>query len=346
MKLGMFLRLAGAKPQLDMEMVLEAERLGYSSVWTGEAYSTDAVTPIAWVLARTTKIKGGTSIMQIPARTPACAAMTTMTLQALSGNRFLCGVGVSGPQVVEGWHGVRYGKPMPRTREYIQIIRKILAREAPLTFDGEEYQIPYKGPDATGLGRPLKSILHGDPNVPFYTAAITPAGLRTAGEVADGTLPIWMSPEQPKTITDSIVEGRKRAGKSESLADFDVAPYVRVRMGDDLQACRDAVRPELALYIGGMGARSKNFYNDLTRRLSYEAAAAKIQDLYLAGSKKEAEALVPDALIDEVCLVGSADRIRDRLSVWKQAAKDHHVGTMLLNGASTEALRVIAEAVL
>lgn len=346
MKLGMFLRLSGAKPQLDMETVLEAERLGFDSVWTGEAYSTDAVTPIAWVLARTTKIKAGTSIMQIPARTPACAAMTTMTLQALSGNRFLCGVGVSGPQVVEGWHGTRFGKPMPRTREYIEIIRKILAREAPLTFEGEEYQIPYRGPDSTGLGRPLKSIMHADPNVKFYTAAITPAGLRTAGEVADGTLPIWMSPEQPKTITDAIVEGRRRAGKSESLADFDVAPYVRVRMGDDLQACRDSVRPDLALYIGGMGARSKNYYNDLTRRLGYEEAAVNIQNLYLAGSKKEAEALVPDALIDEVCLVGSADRIRDRLSAWKQAAGDNQVGTMLLNGASVEAMRVVAEAIL
>ncbi len=346
MKLGMFLRLGGAKPSLDMETVLEAERLGFDSVWTGEAYSTDAVTPIAWVLARTTKIKAGTSIMQIPARTPACAAMTTMTLQALSGNRFLCGVGVSGPQVVEGWHGTRFGKPMPRTREYIQIIRQILAREAPLTFDGEEYQIPYRGPDSTGLGRPLKSIMHADPNVKFYTAAITPAGLRTAGEVADGTLPIWMSPEQPKTITDAIVEGRRRAGKSESLSDFDVAPYVRVRMGDDLQACRDSVRPDLALYIGGMGARSKNYYNDLTRRLGYEEAAVNIQNLYLAGSKKEAEALVPDALIDEVCLVGSADRIRDRLSAWKQAAGDNQVGTMLLNGASVEAMRLVAEAVL
>ena len=346
MKLGMFLRMSGAKPRLEMDVVLEAERLGFDSVWTGEAYSTDAVTPIAWVLARTTKIKAGTSIMQIPARTPACAAMTTMTLQALSGNRFLCGVGVSGPQVVEGWHGVRFGKPMPRTKEYIAIIKKILAREAPLTFDGEEYQIPYKGPDSTGLGRPLKSIMHADPNVPFYTAAITPAGLRTAGECADGTLPIWMSPEQPKTLTDSIIEGRKRAGKPADLTGFDMAPYVRVRMGDDLQACRDSIRPDLALYIGGMGARSKNYYNDLTRRLGYEEAAVKIQDLYLAGSKKEAEALVPDALIDEVCLVGSADRIRDRLGAWKQAGKEGQVGSMLLNGASVEAMRVIAEAML
>ena len=171
MKLGITLAMGGAAPRLNIEYVLEAERLGFDQVWTGESYSTDAVTPIAWVLARTTKIRAGTGIMQMNARTPACAAMTAMTLQALSGNRFLCGVGVSGPQVVEGWHGVPFGKPMPRTKEYISIIRQILAREAPLTFDGDQYQIPYKGPDATGLGRPLKSIMHPNPDMKFFTAA-------------------------------------------------------------------------------------------------------------------------------------------------------------------------------
>src|SRR5690242_10836376 len=182
---------------VDMETVWEAERLGYEAVWCGEAYGTDAVTPVAWVLAQTKKIKAGTSIMQMPARTPACAAMTAMTLQALSGNRFLCGIGPSGPQVVEGWHGVPFSKPLRRTREYIAIIRRILAREKPLEFQGEQYSIPYNGPDATGLGRPLRSIAHGDPNVLFYTASITPAGLRTAGEVADGNLPIFFSPDAP-----------------------------------------------------------------------------------------------------------------------------------------------------
>ena len=346
MKLGMFLRMYGAHPTLEMDTVLEAERLGYDSVWTGEAYSTDAVTPIAWVLARTTKIKAGTSIMQIPARTPACAAMTAMTLQALSGNRFLCGVGVSGPQVVEGWHGVPFGKPMPRTKEYIAIIRQILAREAPLTFDGDQYQIPYKGADATGLGRPLKSIMHPNPDMKFFTAAITPAGLRTAGECADGTLPIWMSPEQPKLITDQIVEGRVKAGKPANLDGFDCAPYVRIRVGKDVAACRDELRPDFALYIGGMGARSKNFYNDLARRMGYEDAAIKIQNLFLDGKKKEAEAAVPDALIDEVSLVGPPERIKDRLQVWQQAVKDGQIGTVLLNGATQESLRVVAEAVL
>jgi len=317
MRLGMIVRFPG-ESGLDMTPVLEAERLGYSSVWVGEAYGTDAVSPTAWMLARTTRIKVGTGIMQIPARTPACAAMTAMTLQALSGNRFLCGVGPSGPQVVEGWHGVPFGKPHARTREYIAIIRKVLAREAPLEHHGEHYQIPYTGAGATGLAKPLKSIIHGAPDLKFYTAAISPAGLRTAGEVADGV----------------------------RLADFDVAPYVRIRMGDDLAACRNAIRPELALYIGGMGARDRNFYNDFVKRLGYEAAAATIQDHFLAGRRKEAEVAVPDALIDEISLIGPPARIRDRLQAWTAIAEDHRVGSLLLAGATVDALRVVAEAVL
>jgi F420-dependent oxidoreductase-like protein len=329
-----------------MELVWEAERLGYEAVWAGEAYGTDAVTPIAWVLAQTKTIKAGTSIMQMPARTPACAAMTAMTLQAMSGNRFLCGIGPSGPQVVEGWHGVPFGKPLLRTREYIAIIRKILERTAPLEFHGEHYQIPYTGPGASGLGKPLRSIIHGDPDLKIYTAAIAPAGLRTAGEVADGTLPIFMSPEQPEAIAAPIREGMAKAGRGRSLAEFDLAPYVRISMGDDLAACRDAVRPQLALYIGGMGARSKNYYNDLIKRLGYEEAAVTIQDHFLAGHRRDAEAAVPDALIDEISLVGSKERIRDRLGAWKELAQDHHIGTLVLTGATSEALQVVAEAVL
>jgi F420-dependent oxidoreductase-like protein len=248
--------------------------------------------------------------------------------------------------VIEGWHGVPYGKPLGRTKEYIEIIRKALAREAPLTYRGEHYHIPYDGPDATGLGKPLRSIVHGDPGLPIYTASITPAGLRSAGEVSDGTLPIWFSPEQADLVVKPILDGRAKAGKARDLDGFDLAPYVKIALGDDLQACRDSVRPNLALYIGGMGARSKNFYNDFAVRLGYEEAAAKIQDLYLGGHKKDAEALVPDKLIDEIALVGSADRIRDRLQVWQQAAKNGKLTTMVLTGATVEALRVVAEAVL
>jgi F420-dependent oxidoreductase-like protein len=331
---------------IDMGLVAEAERLGYEAVWCGEAYGTDAVSPVAWVLAQTTRIKAGTSIMQMAARTPACAAMTAMTLQALSGNRFLCGIGPSGPQVVEGWHGVLFGKPLTRTREYIAIIRRILERKAPLEFAGEHYQIPYTGPGSTGLGKPLRSIVHGDPSLKIYTAAVAPAGLRTAGEVADGTLPFFMSPEKAAAITGPVLEGMAKAGSGKSLADFDLAPYVRVAIGDDLAACRDAIRPNLALYIGGMGARSKNFYNDLAKRMGYEAAAGTIQDDYLAGRRKEAEAAVPDALIDETSLIGPKEHIRDRLQAWKEIAADHQVGSLVLAGADLAALRIVAEAVL
>ena len=346
MKLGMIVRFPDAVG-LDIAPVLEAEKLGYSSVWVGEAYGSDAVSPAAWMLARTSTIKVGTGIMQMPARTPACAAMTTMTLQALSGGRFLCGIGPSGPQVVEGWHGVPFGKPHARTREYAAIIRQVVARQAPLEYEGEHYQIPYRGAGATGLGKPLKSIIHGDPaRLRIYTAAISPAGLRTAGEIADGVLPVYMAPEQADLVAGPVVEGLAKAGQGRSLADFDIAPYVRIRLGDDLEACRDSLRPELALYIGGLGARSRNFYNDFVKRLGYEAAAATIQDNFLAGRRQDAEAAVPDALIDAICLVGSRDRIKDRLQAWKSVARDQRLGTMLLAGASVDALRLVAETVL
>jgi F420-dependent oxidoreductase-like protein len=344
MQLGITVGMSGPHPKLDMDMILEAERLGYSQVWTGESYSTDAVSPAAWILARTTKIKAGTGIMQMPARTPACAAMTVLSLQALSGNRFLCGIGPSGPQVIEGWHGVRFGKPMQRTKEYIAIIKQILAREKPLEFHGDQYSIPYDGPDATGLGRPLRSIAHGDPNVPFYTASITPAGLRMAGEVADGNLPIFFSPDAPDVVTGPTLEGRKKVGLT--MAGFDTAPFVRAKLGSDVAACRDAIRPELALYIGGMGARSKNFYNDMVAKMGFEGEAKTIQDFYLDGKKNEAAAAVPDALIDAISLCGPAERIKDRLAAWKDVAKAGHIGTMVLKGSSIDVLRVVAEAVL
>ena len=346
MRLGITVDMSGPHPKMDMERVLEAERLGFAQAWTGEAYGTDAVTPATWMLAHTTKLMVGTGIMQIPARTPAMAAMTAMTLQHLSGGRFLCGLGVSGAQVVEGWHGVRFGKPMTRTKEYIAIISQILERKGNLTFKGEEYEIPYAGADATGLGKPLRSITHGDPSQKFYLASITPAGLRTAGECADGVLPIFYSPEQPNIVSAPILEGKKKAGRPVNMEGFDVAPYVRVKVGPDAAACRDAIRPELALYIGGMGARTKNYYNDVAIKLGYEAAAKTIQDLYLDGKKHEAAAAVPDTLIDEISLCGPAARIKDRLAAWKQAAASGDLGTMVLKGASIEAMRVVAEAAL
>ena len=345
MRLGIVLGYTGGNA-LNMELVEEAERLGFDSVWTSEAYGTDAVSPAAWVLARTSRIKVGTAIMQMPARTPACAAMTAMTLSALSGNRFILGIGPSGPQVIEGWHGVPYGKPLTRTREYIEIIRKILKREAPLEHQGDQYQIPNTGPGSTGLGKPLKSILHGDPSMKIYTAAISPAGLRVSAEVADGVFPIFLNPERFDVIEGPLREGFAKAGGGKGLQNYDVAPFVPVRLGDDLEACRAGVKQHLALYIGGMGARDKNFYNDYAKRLGYEAEAAKIQDAFLAGRRAEAAAAVPDRLVDEIALVGPRARIRERLQAWKAASREGKVGSLLATGASIEALRVLAEEVL
>jgi F420-dependent oxidoreductase-like protein len=342
MRLGLTLGLGDG---VNLPLVMEAERLGYSSVWCGESYGSDAVSPIAWVLAHTSVIKAGTGIMQMPARTPACAATTAMTLQQLSGDRFLCGVGPSGPQVVEGWHGVAYGKPLERTREYIAIIRAIVAREQPLIFKGEHYSIPYDGPDASGLGKPLKSIQHGKP-LRYYCASITPGGMRLSGELADGNLPIFMSPEGADLVAKPTLEGMLKAGKPADLAAFDIAPYTKIHLGPDLQDCRDAVKPELALYIGGMGARGRNFYNDYCKRLGYPDAAVAIQDAFLAGRRKDAAAAVPDKLVDEIALVGPADRIRGRLRDWQAVAKTGKVGTLVLTGANQPTLRLVAEAVL
>jgi len=337
MKLGLLVGAAG--PRLNMDFILEAEKLGFDSVWTGEAYGSDAVTPLAWIGSRTSKIKLGAAILQMPARTPAMTAMTAMTLDALSGGRFILGVGPSGPQVAEGWHGVAYGKPIPRTREYVSIVRKILAREAPLQHHGEYYQIPYTGPDATGLGKPLKSIGHGRPDMKIYMASISPNGIACAGEVADGNLPIWMNPEKPQLFIPHLERGFAKATTKKSLADFDLAPFVTCVVGNDLEKCRMPVKDNLALYIGGMGARNANFYNDYAKRMGYEDAAKKIQDLYLSGKKAEAVALVPDKLVDEIALVGTRERIAERLQAWKASP-----ATSLLIGASqSEALRLLVE---
>jgi F420-dependent oxidoreductase-like protein len=346
MKLGLVLGYSGKRVQLDMAPILEAERLGFTSVWTAEAYGSDAVSTAAWVLAQTERIHVGTAIMQMPARTPACAAGTAITLSQLSGGRFILGLGPSGPQVVEGWHGVAYGRPLTRTREYVEIIRKILAREAPVEHDGYHYQLPYRGPDATGLSKPLKSIVHPDKDLRIYTASISPAGMRCAGEVADGVIPVWMNPERFDLFEKSLQEGFDAAGGGKGLADLDVAPFTTVVLGDDIDRCRMPVKGMLSLYIGGMGARGKNFYNDYAKRLGYEEAAVKIQDLYLEGKKAEAMAAVPDELVDAVSLVGPRERILDRLEAWKEAGAKGHVGSILAAGASPEAMRLLAEAVL
>lgn len=346
MKLGLISGYSPAKMSIDMDGILEAERLGYDSVWTAEAWGSDAVSPAAWILALTSRIKVGTAIMQMPARTPAATAMTAMTLYSLSGGRFILGLGPSGPQVVEGWHGVSYGRPLTRTREYIAIIRQILAREAPVTFDGFHYQMPYRGSDATGLGKPLRSILHGDPALQIFTASISPKGLACSAELADGVFPVWMNPDRFDLLEQPLKDGFAKAGGGKSLADFDVSPFVTVVMGDDVEQCRVPVKGMLSLYIGGMGAREKNFYNDYAKRLGYEEAAVQIQDLYLSGKKAEAMAAVPDGLVDDIALVGPRERIVERLGAWKEAGKKGQVGSMLLAGASPSVMQLLAEEML
>jgi F420-dependent oxidoreductase-like protein len=301
MKLGIISGYSGKVIDLQIEKIKQAESMGYDSVWTAEAYGSDAVTPATWILANTTKIKVGTAIMQMPARTPACTAMTAMSLNQMSKGRFIIGLGASGPQVVEGWHGIAYGRPITRTREYIDVIRKVMAREV-VEYEGYHYNLPYQGDDATGLGKPLKSILEADKSIPIYTASITPIGLSCSAELADGVIPVWMNPDRYDVFEPGITKGLEKAGKS--LADFNVAPFVSCSMGDDLDQCRMPVKGMMSLYIGGMGARGKNFYNDYAKALGYEEAANKIQDLYLAGDKMEALMAVPDELVDEVALVG------------------------------------------
>ena len=342
MQLGLLTGYFGPDIRIDYDLVLEAERLGYSSVWTSEAYGCDAIVPLAFIAAKTTTIGIGTAIMQMPARTPAMAAMTAMTIDRLSGGRFLLGIGPSGPQVVEGWHGVAYGRPLSRTREYVSIVRKVLAREARLEHHGYHYQIPYMGEGATGLGKPLKSILHGRADMKIYTAAITPKGLACSGEVADGVFPVWMDPEKPEALVPYIEEGITKRDSAKSLGDFDIAPFVTCIVGDDIDNCRMPVKGMLALYIGGMGARGKNFYTDYATRLGYEEAAVKIQDLYLDGKKAEAIAAVPDELADSVSLVGTRERIAERIEVWKKSPAT----TLLLGAQQPEAIRLLAELVL
>lgn len=345
MKLGLIAGYSGRKMNIPMEFIKRAETLGYDSVWTSEAYGSDAVSPAAWILANTDTIKVGTAIMQMPARTPAMTAMTAMSLADLSGGRFIVGLGASGPQVIEGWHGVAYGRPVTRLKEYVAIMKQVFAREGPLHFQGKEYQIPYEGERATGLGKPLKSILHCGEDIPIYAATLTPAGVEAAAEVADGFFPVWMDPEQYSVFEEPINKGFAAAG-GKSLLDFDVAPFVTAIMGDDVEECMKPIRGNMALYIGGMGARGQNFYTDYAKRLGFEEDAIKIQDLFLEGRKDEAMAAVPAELIDACHLVGPADRIKDRLQRWIDAGKQGHVSSMLVGSSQPEVLELIAGAVL
>jgi F420-dependent oxidoreductase-like protein len=346
MKLGLVIGYAGRKLSIPMDVVGEADRLGFDSCWTAEAYGSDAVSTAAWILAKTEKLRVGTAIMQLAARAPTMAAMTSISLDQLSGGRFIVGLGPSGPQVVEGWYGATYAKPLTRLREYIEIMRLVFAREAPVEYNGVHYQLPYTGKDGTGLGKPLKSILHCEHQIPIYTASLQPNAVAMSAELCDGFFPVWMNPDRFDIFQPAVEKGLAKAGGGKSLANFDVAPFVTVVLGDDLEQCRMPVKAMLALYIGGMGARDKNFYNEYATQLGYGEAAKQIQDLYLDGKKNEAMAAVPDQLVDEIALVGPAARIRDHAQRWLAAGKRQHVGSMLIGCRQVEALRLLAELVL
>ncbi len=338
MRLGLMIGYAAGKIELPLELVQEADRSGVYAIWAAEAYGSDAITPLAWLGALTQNIKLGTAIMQMPGRTPANAAMTAMTLNQLSGGRFLMGLGLSGPQVVEGWHGESYSKPLTRSREYVEIVRQVFRREEKLTYDGKLYQIPYQGADATGLGKPLKSTLHAQPDIPIYLAAIGPKNVELTAEIADGWLPIFFSPSKFQAIYGQHIEaGLEKAGKT--MADLDIAPSVSVVVTDNLDVGYNMLRPMLALYIGGMGAKGHNFYNDLAVRYGYETAAAEIQELYLSGRRGEAMMKVPAELIDEIALVGPKERIRERLQTWINSP----VTTLNMMIYDIEALRTMVE---
>jgi F420-dependent oxidoreductase-like protein len=320
----------GTNPTELIALAQEAERLGYDSAWAAEAWGVDAATVLSWLAATTSTLNVGSAIFQIPARTPANTAMTAATLDLMSGGRFLLGLGLSGPQVVEGWHGEPWGKPLTKMREYVEIVRSVLQRQR-LEHDGLHYQIPYSGPQATGLGKPLKLMarpLRAD--IPIYLAVFKPRAVELAAEIADGWLPIFFSPERARQTFPAPF----------ARTDFDIAPSVPALVSDDLESARDALRPYYGLYIGGMGARGKNFYNDLVSSYGFEAEAKQIQDLFLDGKQRDAAAAVPDRLIDEMALVGPPERIRDRLAVWE----DSGATTLLISTHDPATLRVVSEA--
>ncbi|HVV59757.1 MAG TPA: LLM class F420-dependent oxidoreductase [Gaiellaceae bacterium] len=331
MNLGFYMGYAqpGTSPLETIELAREAERLGYDSAWAAEAWGSDAVTPLAWLGALTDRIRLGTAIMQLPGRSPANAAMTAATLDLLSGGRALLGLGTSGPQVVEGWHGEAWGKPLGKLREYVEIVRSVLRRDV-VEHHGEHYDIPYAGPGATGLGKPLKLMLRPlRKEIPIYLATLGPKAVELTFEVADGWLPVWLSPTKAREV---FPFERARPG-------FDVAAGVMVVVTDDVQAGLEALKPYYGFYVGGMGAKATNFYNDLFKRFGFEAEAAKIQDAFLAGNQRDAYALVPDAFVDDVALVGPPERIRDRLATWRESG----VTTLLVQSRDPVALRTMAE---
>ena len=340
LKLGLNLGYwGGGPPPGAADAIAEAERLGFDSMWTAEAYGSDAITPLTWWGATTERIKLGTAIVQMSARTPTATAMAAMTLDHLSGGRLILGLGVSGPQVVEGWYGQPFAKPLARTREYVGILREIWARNGPVTNDSEHYPLPLPG--GTGLGKPLKSSIHPlREDIPIYLAAEGPKNIALAGELCDGWLALFYSPHHDDFYRDALNEGFERPTARRGKDEFDVAATVPLIVTDDVEQAADALRPMYALYFGGMGARGANFHANVAIRMGYEQEVAKIQELYLGGDKQAAAAAVPTKMLEQLTLIGPRDKIRDDLEAWRES-----IVTTLLIAGDSQTLRTAAELV-
>ena len=322
---------SAAPPPNFVEMAQEAERLGYDSVWSAEAWGNDAFTPLCWIGAQTEKIKLGTAVVQLSGRTPTSCAMHALTLDYLSNGRFMLGLGVSGPQVVEGWYGRPFPKPLARTREYIDIIRQVFAREAPVTSDGPHYPLPYRGEDGMGLGKPLKPIVHPLRNrIPIYMGAEGPKNIALSTKIADGWLPLFYNPYDESVYAESLQNMRP---------DFDIAQMVQVNLTDDVEGGLLPFKYHMSFYVGGMGAKSTNFHKELFKRMGYEAEAEQIQALFMEGKRDEAARLIPTELADAMTLTGSKERIRDRLAAWRESK----VTTLLVATTDEQVLRSFAE---
>jgi F420-dependent oxidoreductase-like protein len=337
MKLGLMLGYSGAEMRLPIERVQLAERLGYDSVWTAEAYGSDAITPLAYIAAHTERIRLGTAVIQLAGRTPANAAMSMATVDKLAGgNRVICGIGVSGPQIVEGWYGQPWGRPYYRMRDYVQIMKKIFAREEPVSHEGEEISLPYTGPGAMGVGKPLKSILHMNPDIPIWLGTGMESTVRLTAEIADGWLPLGYVPESAPLYERWIGEGLARSGRRRDQ--FEIQAMSQVEVTDDVQSALDRLKPGIALYVGGMGHRNKNFHKEMMVRRGFGQAAERIQELYLAKRKDEAIAAVPDEFVDQGALVGPEERIRKRFRAWE----DSGASGLTISG-DERAIRFMAE---
>jgi F420-dependent oxidoreductase-like protein len=343
MRLGLQLGYWGASPPDNaQELVDEAERLGLDAVFAAEAWGSDALTPLAWHGSRTTRVRLGTALVQVSARTPTACAMHALTLDHLSGGRVVLGLGVSGPQVVEGWYGAPFAKPLARTREYVSIVRQVLAREAPVVGEGPHYPLPYAGEDATGLGKPLRPITHPlRADVPIWLGAEGPKNVALAAEIGDGWLPLFFAPKEDAFYRECLQRGFDASGDPGKAERFEVVSPTTIVVGDDVEACADRVRPNLALYAGGMGARGANFHFEVFARMGYEDVATKVQELYLDGRKAEAAAAIPLAMVEDVALVGPIEKIREELTRWRETC----ITTFLVSGPAAS-LPVYAETIL